>query len=212
LLLRSLILSVRLDGPGATVKRIRAHLFTQEQRYVFVRHLQPPLTPVELPAETNGIVVRYMNDGDLADLHIRRYHPPHLRRPYEAMVAARAGQIVGAAWYTDAVTADQPWYRAVEPHLILPARLHENMFVRPGDKAAAWAIAKTATDRLATTGVRTIVGVIGSHNKPSILMSRLLGARMVAQLTVRHRFGRTTTVVEPVTSDRDAAITTPKNV
>jgi hypothetical protein len=29
---------------------------------------------------------------------------------------------------------------------------------------------------------------------------------------VRHRFGRTTTVVEAVTSDRDAAITTPKNL
>jgi hypothetical protein len=211
LLLRSLILSLRLDGPGASVKRIRAYLFAQEQRLVFVRHLQPPSTPVELPAETNGIVVRYMKESDLANIHIRRYQPRNLRPPYEALVAARAGQIVGAAWYTDTVTADQPWYRAVEPHLIPPARLHENFFVLPGDKSAAWAIAKTATDRLATTGIRTIVGLIGSHNKPSILMSRLLGARMVARMSVRRRFGHSTTVVEAVTSDRDAAITTSTN-
>ena len=212
MLLRSLILSLRLDGPGATVKRIGAYLFGQEQRYVFVRHLRPPSTPVELPTETNGIAVRYMMGSDLANIHIRRYQPRNLRHPYEAVVAARAGQIVGAAWYTDAVTADQPWYRAVEPHLIPPARLHENMFVLPGDKAAAWALAKTATDRLATTGIRTIVGVIGSHNKPSILMSRLLGGRMVARMSVRRRFGHSTTVVEAVTNDRDAAVATSKDV
>ena len=211
MLLRSLILSLRLDGPGATVKRIRAHLFAQELRYVFVRHLRPPSTPVELPAETNGIVVRYMTESDLANPYIRRYQPRRLRHPYEAVIAARAGRIVGAAWYTNAVTPEQPWYRAVEPHLIPPARLHENMFVLPGDKAAAWALAKTATDRLATTGIRTVVGVIGAHNKPSILMSRLLGARLVAQMWVRRRFGRGTTVVEAVTGDRDAAITTSRN-
>jgi hypothetical protein len=211
LLLRSLILSLRLDGLGATVKRIRAHLFAQELRYVFVRHLQPPATPVELPTETNGIVVRCMTESDLADIHIRRYQPRNLPHPYEAMVAARTGKVVGAAWYTNAVTADQPWYRAVEPHLIRPARLHENMFAVPGDKAAAWALAKTATDRLATTGIRTVVGVIGAHNKPSILMSRLLGARLAARVSVRRRFGHSTTVVEAVTSDQDAAITTSTN-
>ena len=212
MLLRSLILSLRLDGPGATVKRIGAYLFAHEQRYVFVRHLRPPSTPVELPTETNGIAVRYMMGSDLANIHIRRYQPRNLRHPYEAVVAARAGQIVGAAWYTGAVTADQPWYRAIAPHLIPPARLHENMFVLPGDKAAAWALAKTATDRLATTGIRTIVGVIGSHNKPSILMSRLLGGRMVARMSVRRRFGHSTTVVEAVTNDRDAAVATSKDV
>lgn len=207
MLLRSLLLSLQVDGPAATVRRIWARLFGREHRYVFVRRLKPPATPVEFPLETNGVVVRYMNESDLANMQVKRHQPRDLRHLAEAVVATRAGQIVGAAWYTDAVTLEQPWYAAVEPHVISPARLTENIFVVPGDKAAAWAIAKSATDRLATTGVRTIVGLIGSHNKPSILMSRLLGGKLVAEMSVRHRFGRSTTVVEPVTDDRDAAIT-----
>ena len=208
LLLRSLLLSLRVDGPGATVRRIWTRLFGQEHRYVFVRYLRPPATPVEFPLEANGIVVRYMNDSDRTNLQVQRYQPRDLRHLAEAVVATRAGQIVGAAWYTDSVTAEQPWYRAVEPHLIPPAQLTENIFVVAGDKAAAWAIAKGASDRLATAGVRTIVGLVGSHNKPSILMSRLLGAKMVAEISVRHRFGHSTTVVETVIADQDAAITT----
>jgi hypothetical protein len=212
LLLRSLLLSLRVDGLAATVRRIWTHLFGQEQRYVFVRHLKPPPAPVEFPVETNGVVVRYMEESDCTNLQVMRYQPRDLRHLAEAVVATRAGRIVGAAWYTDSVTEQQPWYQAVKPHLIPPARLTENIFVVPGDKAAAWAITKSASDRLATTGVRTIVGLIGSHNKPSILMSRLLGAKMVAQLSVQHRFGHSTTLVAAVTSDRDAAITTSKNV
>ncbi len=207
-LLRSFLLGLRADGPGPTIRRLWTRLFGEEHRYLFVRHLTPPSTPVEFPIDVNGVVVRAMTDGDLADPQVRRYQPRDLRHLTEAVVATRGAQVVGAAWYT-AVTSEQPWYAAVEPHLTAPARLTENIFVVPGDKGAAWAIAKSATDRLATSGVRSIVGLIGSHNKPSILMSRLLGSKLVAEIWIRHRFGYTTTVVEAVTNDRDAAVTTP---
>jgi len=208
LVARSLLLTLRVDGPAAVVRRIRIRLFGLEQRYIFIRHLQAPPTPVEFPFEINGIVVRYMEESDLTNMLLRRSQPRDLPQPTEAVVATRAGQIVGAAWYTSSVTPEQPWYHAVEPHLILPARATASFFVVPGDKAAAWAIAKSATDRLATTGVRTIVGVVASHNKPSVLMSRLLGGRMVAQMSVRHRFGYSTTVVAVVSTDQDNAVTT----
>jgi hypothetical protein len=128
------------------------------------------------------------------------------------MVATRQGRIVGAVWYTKSVAVEQPWHVAVEPHLVQPALLTSNIFIVPGDKAAAWALAKSATDQLAATGVRTIVGLVQSHNTPSILMSRLLGARMVARMSVRYWFGRAKAVVEPVTVDKDPAITTPHSV
>jgi hypothetical protein len=205
---RSLLLSLRVDGPAAIVRRIRIRLFGVEQRYIFIRHLQAPPTPIEFPFEINGIVVRYMEESDLTNVLLRRSQPRDLRHPAEAVVATRAGQIVGAAWYTSSVTPEQPWYQVVEPHLIPPARATASFFVVPGDKAAAWAIAKSAADQLASSGVRTIVGVIASHNKRSILMSRLLGSRMVAQMSVRHRFGYSTTVVAAVSTDQDNAITT----
>lgn len=208
--MRSLLLSLRMDGPGPTLRRIGSRLFGREQRYVFVRYLTPPASPVTFPVATNGVVVRDMRDSDRTNIHIQRYRPRKLRHLREAVVATRAGQIVGAAWYTS-VTAEQPWYHAVEAHLILPALNTENIFVVPGDKAAAWALAKSVTDQLATTGVRTIVGVIGAHNKPSILMSRLLGAKMVAQMSIRRRLGYRTIVVQRVSTDRDAAISTARD-
>lgn len=208
--MRSFLLRLRMDGPRPTLRRVGTRLFGQEQRYVFVRHPTPPATPVTFPIATNGVVVREMTDSDRTNVHIQRYQPRNRRHLREAVVATRAGRIVGAAWYTS-VTAEQPWYHAVEAHLILPARNTENIFVVPGDKAAAWALAKAATDRLATAGIRTIVGVVGSHNKPSILMSRLLGAKMVAQMSIRRRLGYRTIVVETVSTDRDAAISTAKN-
>jgi hypothetical protein len=125
------------------------------------------------------------------------------------MVATRQGRIVGAVWYTKSVAVEQPWYVAVEPHLVQPALLTSNIFVVPGDKAAAWVLAKSATDQLAATGIQTIVGLVESHNTPSVLMSRLLGARMVARMSVRYWFGCAKAVVEPVSVDKDPAITTP---
>src|SRR5207247_2492062 len=116
-------------------------------------HLQAPPTRVELPLEINGVVVRHMTESDLTNILLRRSQPRDLRRPAEAVVATRAGLIVGAAWYTSSVTPEQPWYHAVEPHLILPARATASFFVVPGDKAAAWAIARSATDQLASSGV-----------------------------------------------------------
>ena len=137
---------------------------------------------------------------------IRRYEPATPHRLSDGVVAIRDGQIVGAAWYTDTVTAAQSWFKVVEPRLIAPARFTANIFVVPGDKGAAWALMKTASECLATAGVRTIVGVIGVQNTPSILMSRMLGSKMVARLWLRHRFGRTSTTVLPVDTDRDTGI------
>jgi len=195
-----------MDGPGATVRRAWTRLFGEEQAYVFVRYLKPPPTPITFPANANGVVVREMDQNDLTDQRIRRYQPATPHRVSDGVVAIRDGRIVGAAWYTDAVTVAQPWFQAVEPHLIPPARFTANIFVAPGDKGAAWALAKTASECLATAGVRTIVGVIGIQNTPSILMSRMLGSKMVARLSLRHRFGRTTTTVLPVDTDRDTGI------
>jgi hypothetical protein len=195
-----------MDGAGATVRRAWSRLFGEEQAYVFVRYLQPPPTPVTFPADANGVTLRKLEPGDLNDRRIRRYKPATPHSPSDAIVAIRDGQIVGAAWYTDTVTAAQPWYKAVAPHLIPPARFTANIFVVPGDKRASWALAKTASECLASAGVRTIVGVIGARNAPSILMSRMLGSRMVARMSLRHRLGRTTTTVQPVGSDSDAGI------
>ena len=203
---RQLVLSLRLDGPGATVRRVRTRMFGEEQAYVFVRHLKPPPTPLTFPADANGVMVREMEPADLSDQRIQRYEPATPHCLSDGVVAIRDGRIVGAAWYTDAVSATQSWFKAVEPHLIPPARLTANIFVVPGDKGAAWALAKTASECLATAGVRTIVGVIGAQNAPSILMSRMLGSKVVARLSLRHRFGRTTTTVQPVATDRDAGI------
>lgn len=203
----SFLLRLRVDGPAAVVRRMWIRLFGLEERYIFIRHLQAPPTPIEFPIEVNGIVVRYLEESDLRNLLLRRSKPLDLPQPVEAVVATRAGEIVGAAWYTSSVTPEQPWYEAVEPHLIRPARATANLFVVPGQKAAAWTLVKSAADRLATIGVRTIVGVIASHNKRSILMSRLLGSRMVAQVWVRHRFGYSTTVVAAVSRDADNGLT-----
>lgn len=195
-----------MDGPGTTVRRARTRIFGEEQAYVFVRYLKPPSIPIIFPADTNGVMVREMEPGDLNDQRVSRYEPATPHRLSDGIVAIRDGRIVGAAWYTDAVTPAQSWYQAVEPHLIPPTRFTANIFVVPGDKGAAWALAKTASECLATTGVRTIVGVVGVQNTPSILMSRMLGSKMVARLSLRHRFGRTTTTVLPVDTDRDAGL------
>jgi len=213
LLVRSLLCSVCLDGCGATLQRGWTRLFGTEDWYVFVRHLVPPSQPVKLPIDTNGISVRHMSAGDIDQ--VARLLPFDLdRRPLrerrqrlrarlaDAIVATRANRIVGAAWYMNTVNAQQPWYRAVEPHLIHPARFTANIFAVAGEKGAAWAIAKLANDQLAAAGVRSVVGLIRSTNKPSMLVSRLLGGKIVARQRVRYRFGFRTIVVDPVTDEQ----------
>lgn len=203
---RSLLLSLRLDGLLPTVALAWSRLFSEQEACVFVRQLEAPATPVRFPVEANGVVVRRMQASDLLDLRVRRHEPPIAHALADGVVAILDGRMVGAAWYTDSVGTQQPWYHAVEPHLRLPARLTANIFVVPGAKGAAWALAKTATDALATDGVRCIVGVIGAENAPSILMSRMLGSRLVARLTVRRRFGRVSTQVELVGADRKSGL------
>jgi hypothetical protein len=205
--LQSFYLSLRMEGIGPTVCRYWARLFGRAQWYVFVRFLQPPSTRIELPVEDKGIVVRTMQEGDLADLRVRWHEPRKFRGRCDTIVATRQGRIVGAVWYADAVTTEQPWYGTVQPHLIPPARFTANIFIIPGDKGAAWTIAKTGSEWLATKGVRTIVGMIGAGNKPSILMTRLLGGKMVGRVSVCYCFGWPTTRVEPVSKDEDATIT-----
>jgi hypothetical protein len=177
-----------------------------DQRYVFVRTLKAPANPRHLPVEDKGIVVRVMEDSDRADLRLRRHEPPEARGPCEAIVATSQGRIVGAAWYADVVTAEQPWFAAVRPHVIAPARFTASIFVAPGEKAAAYTLAKTGSDWLATKGVRTIVGMVGAANKPSILMTRLLGGKMVARVSIRTSWGRRTTEVERLEKDVDTAL------
>ena len=202
-----LLLSVRVDGLRPTLGRAWIRLFGTEDRCVFVQYFKPPSAPVELPVEANGLVVRRMTESDRRDARVRRYEPDDVNHLAEGFVATRHSQIVGAAWYTDSVTTDQPWYRAVEPHLVFPAWLDANIFVVPGDKGAAWAISKTAADRLGAAGICSTVALVGAHNRRSILLLRFVGAKMVARLSVRHWFGHTTTVVQSVTDDHDNAVT-----
>lgn len=206
MVLRSFFLSLRLDGLGPTLRRLRARLFGLDRRYVFVRSLEVPPHPVHLPVEEKGIVVRLMEAGDRTDLRLQRHEPPEARRPCDAIVATSQGRIVGAAWYADVVTREQPWFEAVWPHVVEPARFTASIFIVPGEKAAAYTIAKTGSDWLATKGVRTIVGMVGASNKPSILMTRLLGGKMVARVTIRSSWGRRTTQVERLEKDVDTAI------
>jgi hypothetical protein len=165
--------------------------------------------PVTLPVEVNGIVVRQMTRRDRDDLRVRRHEPREADRLLLGVVGERDGRIVGAAWYTDYVNPAQPWYQAVEPHLIQPAWYDTNIFAVPGEKGVAWTIFKTATDVLATRGIRSTVALVTTTNKPSIFLLRLLGAKIVARMTVRRRLGYRTAVVEPVAEDRDAAIGAP---
>jgi hypothetical protein len=203
---RSILLSLRLEGPRSTLQRTWTRLFGTRESCIFVRPLKPPATPVRLPTELNGVVVRQMQASDLQDPQVLWHEPATPYRLSEGVVATRDGQIVGAAWYVDSA-AEQPWYRAVERHLASPARFAVNLFVAPGDKGAAWVLGRTATDALASAGVRTIVGIINAKNTRSILMTRLLGSKMVARITTRRRFGRTTTTVEAVADDRESGIT-----
>ena len=201
------VLSVRVHGLASTVRRAWTHLFGTEDRCVFVQYHKPPSVPVELPVEVKGLIVRHMTEHDRRDAWVRRHEPDDIGCLAEAFVATRREQIVGAAWYTHSVTPAQPWYRAAEPHLVPPAWLDANLFVVPGDKGAAWAISKTAADYLGAAGIRSTVALVAAHNKRSILLLRLLGAKMVARISLRHWFGQTSAVVEPVAQDQHNAVT-----
>ena len=213
LFVRSFLLSLQMDGLRVTVRRVWTRLFGTEEWYVFVRRLAPQSRPVMLPVETKGIIVRRMTNNDVPTVALlmpfeldqrplreRRRRLRH--RLADAIVATREGRIVGAAWYVDSVHEDQPWYRSVERHLVSPARLTANIFAVPGEKGAAWAVAKQANDQLASAGVRSVVGLIRSTNRPSMLVSRLLGGKIVARQRVHYRFGSRTIVVEAVTDDQ----------
>jgi hypothetical protein len=200
------VLSVRVDGLATTMRRVWTHLFGTEQRYLFVQYMNPPSGQTALPVEMNGIIMRQMTADDLRDLRVRLYEPQDADRLVLGVVATRQGQIVGAAWYTDCVTPAQPWYQIVEPHLRRPAWFDANIFVIPGEKGAAWAISKNATDAVALAGIRSTVSLVGVDNKPSILLLRLLGAKLVGRVSIRHRFGYTTTAVTAITQDKDSAL------
>ncbi len=207
MLARSFILSLRTDGVRATLTLAWQRLHGDQDFYVFVRRLTPPATPVVLPVEANGVTLRRAQAADRRDLHVQRHEPRDARAAAgDVFVATRQGRVVGAAWYVDAVTPAQPWYEAVAPHVTAPARFTANIYVQPGEKGAAWALAKTASDVLAAGGVRSIVGMVGVANKPSILLTRMLGGRIVARLHMRHRWGRRTITVEPTGADRTPAV------
>jgi hypothetical protein len=201
-----LALSLILEGWGATARLVWSRTFGTQQRYLFVQYLKAPAAPVDFPMETQGIVLRAMTEADLRDPRVRRHEPADADRLCDAIVATRQGQVVGAAWYTDSVHPEKPWYAVVEPHLLSPAWFDANLFVLPGEKGVAWLISKHAADRLASLGVRCTVAEVGVENKRSILLMRLMGAKIVAQMSVRRCFGHTTVTVQPIDRDRGSGL------
>lgn len=202
---RSFWLALQTDGLGPTLARARLHLYGETEYHVFVRYLTPPsITPV-LPAETNGVLIRPLEARDLGDPHVRRRQPREAGFPgTDAFVAVRQGRIVGAAWYTSTVFPTEPWYPAVAPHLLPPARFTANLFARPGERGVSWALLTTANGVLGAAGVRTIVSIVGRNNKPSVLLARLLGGRIVGRLRVQHRFGRRLDCLQIISDDHVA--------
>lgn len=198
-------LIARTEGLGAVVQRTWHRLFGSDSRYVFVRAVSPISQPVAPVLQHHGILVRPMEERDLGDPVLRRYEPKEMDRLCEALVATQNGRIVGAAWYADAVTPEQPWYQIVEPFLEWPAWFGASIFVAPDAKGAGWALTQYANMRVAAAGVRSLVALVSPDNRPSILRMRLQGGRVVGRLTTRRWFGRVTTFVEPVT-DSDAGI------
>jgi hypothetical protein len=212
LLLETLLYSLRTAGWRTTFQRVRLWVGGEEEYYVFMRNLQPPSVPMEFPIQVNGLTVRHMVEGDLDEVarlmpfellpnHARKRRERLRRRLEEAIVVIRDNHVVGANWYADRVTPEQPWYSFVEPHIIPPARLAEMLFVVPGEKAAGWAMSKYASDRLATIGIRTTVSAIRCDNRASMLFSRLHGAKLVAHMTLRYRFGRRIYSVEKLADE-----------
>ncbi|GIW39434.1 MAG: hypothetical protein KatS3mg076_0011 [Candidatus Binatia bacterium] len=200
-LAETVLLSWRSDGFRATARRLRERLFGEEEIFVLVRSLVPPVVPPPLPAVVNGVLVREMTAEDVDT--VARILPFDLgRQPLrvrrrrlekampDAFVALRGERIVGACWYWNEVTPEKPWFPAVRDHLVPPSRLTGGIFALPGERAAAWALARRATDCLAARGVRTVVGCIGAKNRPSLLVSRLLGGKIVARQTIRYVLGR----------------------
>jgi len=200
---------VQEEGWGKTLRRAQNRLFGVDERYIFVRRPKPPAAPLTLPIEQQGVVVRAATPADADDMNMRQHRPRDQQPVVDVFVATRDGRIVGAAWYTDIVNAAQPWYAVVAPHVDAPAVFTANIFVVPGDKGASWALVKTANEALAQRGIRTIVGMISTHNAPSILMARLLGARLCALVTIRYWLGLSRITVAAVQKDTDAALKKP---
>lgn len=198
---------VRLEGVGATLRRLWTRVFGEDEWCIFVREVNPTGSG-EPCVEINGVVVRDMTEADLP--MVARHMPVELgfrscaeriealrRCLPDGVVGLRDEQLVGAAWFADAVGAEQEWWRAVSPHLDGPARLARGIFVIPGEKQATWAIVKQANGRLADRGVRSVVSVIRAANRPSILVNRMLGGHLRARKVDRYRWGACETRVEP---------------
>jgi len=203
----TLLLSYRMDGLGPTARRIWERLFG-------IRYLESPREPVELPATVNGIIVRQMSEADIDA--VARSAPFELGRQSlkarcarlreclpEAFVALREGRIVGASWYADGAKPDKPWFEIVADKLVPPSRLTAGIFSVPGEKAAAWALSRYASAWLAARGIRTVIGFIRAENRPSLVLSRVLGGRIVACQSVRYCLGVPVVRVKPA-ADTDA--------
>jgi hypothetical protein len=211
--LNTLAFSYRTDGLHATVRRAWRRLFGKADSFVLIRYLQLPQRPLDLPAIVNGVLVRQMTEADVADVaalvpfHVSP-HAIEVRRMRlreclpEGFVALREGRIVGACWYADSATPDKPWYQVVRHKLIPPVRVTGGIFSLPGEKAAAWALSQQASAWLAVRGIHTIIGFVSVENRPSLVLSRMLGGRIAARQSVRYWLGIPIVHVEPV-SDTD---------
>lgn len=198
---------VRREGLGATLWRLWTRFFGTDEWCVFVREVRA-VASGSPSVEINGVVVRDMTEADLPV--VARHMPVELgfrstaervdalrRCLPDGVVGLRDDQLIGAAWFADAVGPEQEWWRAVAPHLEGDARLARGIFVVAGEKQATWALVKQANGRLADRGVRWVVSVIRASNRPSILVNRMLGGRMVARKVDHYRWGTCETRIEP---------------
>src|SRR5262249_11174789 len=157
---------------------------------VFIRYL-PNEPSARLPlAIGKDLSLRPMSEADvetvsrLIPFELDRAAWPtrseKLRRRLDgAVVAMRGARIVGATWYADEVHAGQPWFALVQPHLRTPAWFTVNTFVAAGERGVALPLVKNAGEQLSRHGVRSLVSMIQATNEPSLLIARLVGARLV---------------------------------
>lgn len=218
-LAESLIFSAWGAGWKPTLKLAWHRCFGKEEWFGFVRYLEPePASPL-LPRDVNGFTIRPMQRESLdaaaalAPASIWRL-PLHRRREQvvewlgTTLVAERGGRLVGIISYRDCSNTAEPWREILRFWLREPVWMTKFFYVVPGERGAAWALASCGNDWCASQGVRCVVAFIRTDNRPSLLVTRLLGGKLVCRMVRRYRFGREEVEYYPVSEEEASELLT----